>query len=100
MSISEPPGGHTARGEFSLPWGTSGRMTTPHKPAIVPVILFTLTVGVSLCSAGETGFHDVCPWAAFDAGDHGVRDDPHGYDDAVDLGDPAALPGVYGTNRP
>jgi hypothetical protein len=75
-------------------------MTTPHKPAIVPVILFTPTVGASLCSAGETGFHHVCSWAAFDAGDQGVGSDADGYDGAVDLGDLAALLGVYGTDCP
>jgi len=58
-------------------------MTTPNKATVFPIVLFTLVVGVSMCGAGEASFHHVCSWAAFDAGDHGVGDDPDGYDGAV-----------------
>jgi hypothetical protein len=75
-------------------------MTTPHKPAMFSILLFTLAVGASVCPAGEAGFGHVCSWATFDPGDQGVRDESDTYDGDVDLSDLAALLGAYGTDCP
>jgi hypothetical protein len=44
-----------------------------------PMLLLTPLTGAPVCQADGEGFQRVCAWAAYDAGEHGLGEDPDGY---------------------